>query len=388
VTIFANRVRTDKSPRKANETMFSFLDRAGSTYYEPIRDLLETWVGRVPAEHRAGVVGNLMSGDDKFESALWELYLYAVATGSGDRVEIHPDLLGTSKHPDFLVHGAIPYYLEAIAVGRSPEHVAADRRLGDLEAVLDRVRIDGVTLMFHHHQMGPRPVRAAKLRDQLVRWLDSLDTAELALRTDAFEADASRPTFRFEDDGWVLTFEALPTESGKSRGSPLIGIRGAGRAKGVDNTTGIRRALDSKANKYGTQLPYPLVTAVLSNTEFPTRDYDVSAVLYGLSALPPASVVNPADLHTNGHWRTTNGWRRSHNPNVIAAAGLNLHTLASVTPTLWTTLDPAATIVADIAWADPMSVSAHDPQPLGRPPALDALGIDAAWCSGEPAFED
>jgi hypothetical protein len=51
-------------------------------------------------------------------------------------------------------------------------------------------------------------------------------------------------------------------------------------------------------------------------------------------------------------------------------------------------LDPAATIVADIAWADPMSVSAHDPQPLGRPPALDALGIDAAWCSGEPAFED
>jgi hypothetical protein len=388
VAIFANRARTDRSPKKANETMFSFLDRTGSTYYEPIRDLLETWVGGVPAEHRAGVVGNLLSGDDTFESALWELYLYAVATGSGDRVEIHPNLPGTSKHPDFLVHGATSYYLEAIAVGRPPEHTAADKRLREVEAVLDQVRVAGATLAFEHHRVGARPISAAKLRDRLVRWIDSLDTAELALQTHAFQVRASRPTFRFEDDGWVLTFEALPMKSGTSRGSPLIGIRGPGRAKGVDNTTGLQRALDSKANKYGTQLPYPLVTAVLSNTEFPTRDYDVSAVLYGLSALPPASVVDPADLHTNGHWRTTNGWRRSHNPNVIVAASLNLHNLASVTPTLWTTLDPAATIVADIAWADPVSVRAHDPQPLGRPPALDALGIDAAWCSGAPDFDD
>jgi hypothetical protein len=368
--------------------MFSFLDRTGSTYYEPIRDLLETWVGGMPAEHRAGVVGNLTSEDDKFESALWELYLHAVATGSGDRVEIHPELPGTSRHPDFLVHGATSYYLEAVAVGRSRKHVAADRRLQDLEAVLDRVHIDGATLMFDYHRVGARPVPAAELRGKLVGWIGSLDAAELALQTDAFQIHAPRPTFQFEEDGWVLTFEALPMKSGTSRRSPLIGIRGAGRAKGVDNTTGLRRALDSKANKYGTRLPYPLVTAALSNTEFPTHDYDVSAVLYGLSALPPASVVDPADLHTNGHWRNTNGWRRSHNPNVIVAASLNLHNLASVTPTLWTTLDPTATIVADISWADPVSVSAHDPQPLGRPPALDALGIDAAWCSGVPDFDD
>jgi hypothetical protein len=242
--------------------------------------------------------------------------------------------------------------------------------------------------MFHYHQVGKRPVRAAKLRDQLLQWINSPHTVVLASQTDAFQVHASRPTFRFEDDGWILTFEALPTKSGTSRGSPLIGIRGAGRAKGVDNTTGLRRAIDSKTNKYGTRLPYPLVTAVLSNTEFPTRGYDVSAVLYGLSALPPASVVDPADLHTSGHWRTANGWRRSHNPNVIVAVILNLHNLASVTTTLWTTLDPAATIVADIAWADPVSVRAHDPQPLGRPPALAALGIDASWCSSVPDFDD
>lgn len=122
--------------------MFGFLDRNGSTFFEPVRDLLETWVAQVRAEHRAGLVGNLKGGDDTFASALWELYLYVVATGSGDHVDIHPDVPGSSKHPDFLVHGAAPYYLEAVAVGRPPERVATDRRLGDLEFVLDLVRVE------------------------------------------------------------------------------------------------------------------------------------------------------------------------------------------------------------------------------------------------------
>lgn len=128
--------------------------------------------------------------------------------------------------------------------------------------------------MFEHHRVGPRPVRAAKLRDELRRWLGSLAAAGLAARADVFQLRASLPTYRFEDDGWVLTFKVLPTKIGVPGGSPLIGIRGSGRAKGVDNTTGLRRALESKTNKYGTQLPYPLVIAVLSNTEFPTRAYD------------------------------------------------------------------------------------------------------------------
>lgn len=368
--------------------MFKFLDRTGSVYFEPVRDLLETWVDRVPAEHRAGIIGSLSKSDDKFESAFWELYLYAVITGSGDQVEIHPDVPGSSKHPDFLVHGATPYYLEAIAVGRPSERVAADRRLRDVEAILDQVRVDGVTLKFDYHNVGPRPIRATKLRDQLVRWVGTLKIAGSASQIDTLHGRGSRLSFPFNDGGWDLTFEALPTKSGTSRGAPLIGVRGAGRAKGVDNATALLGALDSKANKYGLRLPYPLVTAVLSNTEFPTRNYDVSTVLYGLSALPPASVSDPADLHTDGHWRTRKGWRRSHNPNVIVAASLNVYNLASVTPTFWTTLDPAAAVIPDVVWADPVSVTADDPQPLGRPPALAALGISPAWCSGAPDFDD
>ncbi|KAB1658164.1 hypothetical protein [Pseudoclavibacter sp. CFCC 11306] len=387
MTIFSSSARTDGSPRRANETMFNFLDRTGLLYFEPVRDLLEAWVSDVPAEARGGIVGNLSSGDDKFYSALWELYLYKVASGSADHVEFHPDVTGTSRHPDFLVHGATSYYLEAVAVGRRPERVATERRLRDVEAVLDRVRVTGVTLNFEHHQVGSKPIRAAKLRDQLLRWIDRLNADDLALQRDEFRPGAHRPTYEFEDEGWYLAFEALPTARGTSRKSPLIGIRGDGRAKGVDNKTGLRRVLDAKSSRYGTSLPYPLVTAIFSNTDFPTRNYDISEALYGLSALPPASVTDHIDLNADGHWRTKTGWRRSHNPNVIVAAGLTLHNLTSVTPTLWTTLEPSARAVADIEWADPVDVSTHDLRTLGRLPALGSLGIDASWCSGVPDFD-
>lgn len=257
MTLFADKARTDRSPREANETMFGFLNRTGSRYFEPMRDLLEAWVSDIPAEHHASIVGSLSSGDDKFESALWELYIYKVASGSADRVEIHPEVAGTPWRPDFLVHGTTLYYLEAIAVGCPPEQVATERRLREVEAVLDRVRVDGVTLNFEYHQVGAKPISAAKLRDHLLRWIDSLDVAELASQPDVFQVRGRRPTYEFTDEGWHLTFEALPTTRGTPRRSPLIGVRGEGRAKGVDNKTGLRRALDAKVSRCGTNLPYP-----------------------------------------------------------------------------------------------------------------------------------
>jgi hypothetical protein len=68
-----------------------------------------------------------------------------------------------------------------------------------------------------------------------------------------------------------LTFTALPVNPTPRAG--LGGIRGPGRARIVDNATGMRHALDSKANKCG-DLDSPLVIAALSNTEYPTRSSD------------------------------------------------------------------------------------------------------------------
>src|SRR3954451_10069088 len=94
-------------------------------------------------------------------------------------------------------------------------------------------------------------------------------TSMMAAGSDG-SAKMSPYQYSFNEDGWELVFEAMPTTAGTPGGSPLIGIRSTGKAQVVDNKSGLRRVLNTKANKYGTILPFPLVTAILSNTTFPT----------------------------------------------------------------------------------------------------------------------
>ena len=382
--VFDDVPRRDKTRRAEDEPEFAFLNRTGSMFFEPVRDLFETWVAALPLEHRASVIGHLRSGeDDKFESAFWELYLHQVVTGSGYEVAIHPNIPGTSKQPDFLVYGEVPFYLEAVAVSARPERKASGRRLAQVQAILDEVRVDGWSLSFDWYVVGLAPIKSTKLRDDLLRWLDGLDPVDVAWRLGRAhddEEDAGR--FLFRDAGWHLEFKALPTGV---QDSPLVLMRGTGRAVGVDNVTGVTKALDSKANRYGRNLPHPLVTAVLSNTEARTKDFEFRSVLYGDPFLAPA-LIRDADLRADAHWRTARGWRRAHNPNVVSASWLTWQSLTKRVPRLWATAEPDISSVPPLLWADTADVSGPDTPEPAIEPAMRALGIPADWCAGEPDF--
>jgi len=162
-------------------------------------------------------------------------------------------------------------------------------------------------------------------------------------------------------------------------------MRGTGRAVGLDNVTGVTKALDSKANRYGRNLPHPLVTAVLSNTEARTKDFEFRSVLYGDPFLAPA-LIRDADLRADAHWRTARGWRRAHNPNVVSASWLTWQSLTKRVPRLWATAEPDISSVPPLLWADTADVSGPDTPEPAIEPAMRALGIPADWCAGEPDF--
>lgn len=53
--------------------------------------------------------------DAELESAFWELHLPEAYQRSGYRLTIHPDVAGTTRHPDFLVErDGTRFYLEAV----------------------------------------------------------------------------------------------------------------------------------------------------------------------------------------------------------------------------------------------------------------------------------
>jgi hypothetical protein len=312
------------------------------------------------------------------------MYLYRVTTGSGHEVEIHPTVPGTTKHPDFLVHGSDPFYLEAVRVGRDPETTGGDRRLSDVETILDGAKIDGLTLDASWHDVGPSPISSTTLRKKLLGWVEGIDRDLLRLQFAANTPRRELPVFEFKENGWHLTFTPVPVGG---VGRPLIGMRGPGRAVMVDNRTGLRRVLDSKTNRYGTGLPHPLVTGVLANTDYTTRNYDIEPVLYGEHSRPPQQVSDPAELREDGHWRTRRGWRRGHNPNVVTASDLTVFSMGKVVPRLWTTLEPNTRRVGPFTWADSTDVSQVDVPESSASPDRESLGIEEDWCTGETDFE-
>lgn len=382
--IIVATARTSFSPAEANESRFAFLNRSATRYFGEVRRLLDEWLSHVPTEHQSELIARLRSGStDKFESAFWELYLHETFTRSGASIDIHPNIAGSTKHPDFLVN--FPdrsFYLEAVRVGAPPSNLGEQKRLAEVEAVLDSLPAEKFTLHFNWDVIGPTSLGTRKLKTKLVEWVDGLDHEALVQQQEL--GIFSGPKLPWNIDGWELTFTALPVNPKPRIG--LVGIRGPGRARAVNNAKGMLRALDSKANKYG-PLDLPLVIAVLSNTEYPTRSYETLEAVYGLSSLTPTRAAErPADVSRDGHWFTTQGWRRGHAPQLILASGLAPWSITRVRPQLWQTLEPGVVGPDQPDWLDRSDVSGPEPSILAGTPLHDLFGLPADWLTGDPDF--
>ncbi|MGY0235947.1 hypothetical protein [Longispora urticae] len=352
--------------------------------------MLMDWLDNVPTTDRRSLLGSIKSGDNHaFDSAFWELYLHEAYRRSGHQVSIHPDLPNSSFHPDFLVEGETGrFYLEAVRVGIAAHKVAETRRLNEVHAVLDQMSPDRFMIGLSHYSIGPRPLPTTKLREQVKRWLGSLDPVAVADDlAKGFYQDL--PKLVHEVDGWRLEIEALPLKP-EAYGKPgrLVGMHGEGEAQIVDNVTGLRKALSSKAKKYGV-LDAPLVIAVMSNTDYPTDDREVEQALFGLSAWRPAlAALHAARLREDGHWLTRKGWRCGHAPQVIAVQDLKPWLVNSVKPRLWSTLEPGVPLATQPTWLAQVEVDAPKAKvaPARQPPSM-LFGLPADWRPAE-AFED
>ena len=369
------------------ESRFAFFNRSASLYFGHVRDLIENWVSHYPPEHRPGLVGSLRADNAQFESAFWELFLHEGYRRSGFQITIHPEIPGRSTRPDFLMQNdSNRFYLEAVSVGRDQRQIAEDQRLETVYRVLTDMRVTDFTIEMSHYGIGPRPLSTRRLRDALRSWLASLDPDQVAAHADAspFAGFASLPELQWDDDGWSLEFHAFPRiEASRGQPRPALGMQGPGEAFIVDNVTGIRRVLANKRGRYGT-LDAPLVIAVQSHTEIPTRDYEVENALFGVSARRPTDPQrDPADLFEDGLWFGGSGWRNAAIPQVIAVCDLNPSLVTRATPRLWSTLQPDVTMPAQPPWLAPMIIGAE-----ARPGAATTIADHFALGDDWPGMRD
>ncbi|MCU4187339.1 hypothetical protein K6U06_23455 [Acidiferrimicrobium sp. IK] len=389
--VFDDLARTDATPARHNEGRFAFLNRSASQYFQEVRDLIEDWFAHLPQPAKKDLRGALRADDRQMESAFWELFLHEAYRCSGYEIEIHPDVPGRPTRPDFrMTRDEERFYIEAVSVGQAATAIGEDRRLQDLHQILADLQVQDFSLELSTYTIGPKPLATRGLRRELQDWLAGLDPDEVARSVEARTAVGfdALPAFAREDEGWRLEFHALPLRD-EVRGRPrsALGMLGPGEAVVVDNVTGIRRALDSKKSKYG-QLDAPLVVAVLSNTMYPTKDYEFEQALYGVSSYRPhESPRRPDSLFQEGFWLTKAGWRYGNVPQVVSAAGLSPWTVTTIRPRLWTTLEPGATATQQPDWLARLDLTV-EARPLPSTAMGPCFGLPPDWPGmAEPDFD-
>lgn len=388
--LFDDFDRTDATPARPGESRFDFLNRSASRYFGAVRGFMEAWLAQVPSEAQRDLVGALRGQNRQHEAAFWELYLHEGYRCSGATITIHPAVPGATARPDFLIElGAAAFYLEAVSVGLDPAAAGEDRRLEAVYAVLHDMRIEDFSIGVETYGIGAQALATKPLRHALRSWLGGLDPDQVYEETMASTAVGfdRLPQLAWEREGWSLLFTATPLIA-EARGRPrrALGMMGPGEAVLVDNITGVRRVLDAKYGKYGV-LDLPLVIAVQSNTEYPTRDYEVEQALYGISSRRPADpTLEPHHLIEEGFWRTKMGWRRADCPQVITVYDLAPWTVRKVAPRVWTTLEPDIAPVLQPPWLRPMVVEDQS-LPGDGLDLVEFFDVPELLLTGDPDFD-
>jgi hypothetical protein len=131
--LFEDKRRDSLDLKSYIETKWDYLDRSGRVEVQRVREFLSYWVSEYPEVHRGELISRIRSGDDRnFQSATFELILFALLRSLGCSVTVHPDLPnGMAARPDFhvITPTGEPVYVEGVLASEFDEtEISAPKR--------------------------------------------------------------------------------------------------------------------------------------------------------------------------------------------------------------------------------------------------------------------
>ncbi len=345
--IFDEIQRTDTSPKRNLESSFEFLNRSARPEISRVRDFVKLCATGYPSPDVDELIARLRSGNDtNFDSAMFELLLYAALTRLGFELEPHPQLEnGSTARPDFLVttpEGEL-FYLEAVLASEIREWNQGGGAIKGavMDALASTNHPNFMIDIFDEGRPTTQP-SGKKLANEILEWLDTLDPDQVQeiIKTDSFDAV---PNYTWKHEGWLLTFRPIPLNADRrGKVTTLVGM-GMGSVGAIDAWSPIRDAVKSKGRKYGT-LNLPFLVAVNVDT-FALHRIDEMQALYGQEQLVFAAGHPEQEPRLE---RAPNGaWHGPHGPQYTRVSGawffnaLSPYTVASRRNTIY--LNPWAT---------------------------------------------
>jgi hypothetical protein len=249
------------------------------------------------------------SDDDvQHRGAFFELFLHELLLRFGATLEIHPEVPGTNKRPEFRVSSeGVQFYIEAkVANDESKAEAAARKRTNLVYDALNDLDSPDYWINVDVRGAPDSLVPTSKLKQFLARRLAELDYDEVVRRYEASGLD-DLPRWPYEFEGWSVEFFPLPKQSARGQqGVRPMGVQMSG-AMWIEPATAVREAILEKAKRYGSpDLPY--VIAVNAVGEFISDDHVLEA-LFGDEVFVSRFEGDPFQMQRkpNGVWTGQGG---------------------------------------------------------------------------------
>ena len=268
--VFDEIPRTSLRASRNREPHFSYLNESGRPAAEEVRRLIEAWFMRYPDSHKKSLLTRLRSPDNQhFLAAFFELYIHELLL----RVRYDPVIPGNAEvsetgAPEFEVGSPLGrFVLEAAhATDASQLEAAAESRLNDALDAINEVRSDHYLLHVEHDGAPRTPVSRRAVRKWVEDFLASLSPE--GIRALAKTDLESLPKSRFEHDGLVMVISPIPTRAGFQMGTEdrITGVVGPMEAYSIQPRESLRKALRSKAGKYGSiEVPFVIAANTMAD---------------------------------------------------------------------------------------------------------------------------
>jgi len=108
--LFDKKERTLQGPADYNADIYGYYNDSARPDVGYVRDQLETWFAKYPQNEKEELKSRVKA---TFNPAIFELFIFALFTELGYLLEIHPEIPGTTKRPDYLAKkGNDLFYIE------------------------------------------------------------------------------------------------------------------------------------------------------------------------------------------------------------------------------------------------------------------------------------
>lgn len=248
--LFDKKERTLQGPSDYNADIYTYYNDSDRLDVGHVRDQLEAWFAKYPKNEKEELKSRIKV---TFNPAIFELFIFALFTELGFSLEIHPEIPGTTKRPDYLAKkGNYQFYIEVkFMTMLSKNDQSLERRKNAVLDAINKIDASNFLLKLEHISFKDNSQPSGK---DIIRYFNkeiasySPDDYTERLLQHGFDG---MPEIIYEDDKIKLSTKLLP-KSPLHRGTNFRSIGAHPTVTQIGNDSeNIKGALETKATRYG-----------------------------------------------------------------------------------------------------------------------------------------